>query len=169
MDRPRLLLADSHALMLEGLQTFLEPRFEIVGATDNFESLLKCVSKLARRCNFGYFDSSGQPGALRRLRDLYKNVRIVLLSFYGDVTVVRESLALGVSGYVLKWALTSDLVSRLKKSWWVVSTFHPRSDIQDEIDFQTNPLSRRPSRDQDFKSEGFLPEFLIKEGGKTDA
>jgi len=46
MGRPRLLLADSHALMLEGLQTFLEPRFEIVGATDN-ESLLKCVSKLA--------------------------------------------------------------------------------------------------------------------------
>jgi two-component system, NarL family, response regulator DegU len=65
------------------------------------------------RYNFGYFDPSGQAGALRRLRDLYKNIRIVLLSFYGDVTVVRESLALGVSGYVLKWA--SDLVSAIEE------------------------------------------------------
>lgn len=116
MGRPRLLLADSHALMLEGLQTFLEPRFEIVGATDNFESLLKCVSKLAP--DVAILDISipnGQAGALRRLRDLYKHVRIVLLSFYCDVTVVRESLALGVSGYVLKWALTSDLVSAIEE------------------------------------------------------
>ena len=43
--RPRVLLADDHALMLEGIRLMLEPEFELVGAVENGRALLAAARK----------------------------------------------------------------------------------------------------------------------------
>ena len=46
MKRHRLLLADTHRVMLEGLKYLLEPTFEVVGMVDNPDLLLDNVDHL---------------------------------------------------------------------------------------------------------------------------
>jgi len=41
MKRPRLLMADDHTLVLEGLQRILESEVELVGTTDNGRDLVR--------------------------------------------------------------------------------------------------------------------------------
>jgi DNA-binding NarL/FixJ family response regulator len=44
--RPRILLADDHTLMLEGIRLMLEPEFELVGSVEDGQALLMAARKL---------------------------------------------------------------------------------------------------------------------------
>ena len=44
--RPRLLLADDHTLLLEGIRLMLEPEFELVGSVEDGQSLLRAAKTL---------------------------------------------------------------------------------------------------------------------------
>jgi DNA-binding NarL/FixJ family response regulator len=44
--RPRLLLADDHRLVLEGLQRILEPEFEVVGMVEDGRALVDAAPRL---------------------------------------------------------------------------------------------------------------------------
>jgi YesN/AraC family two-component response regulator len=46
MNKPRLLLADDHTLVLEGLTKILESDFEPVGAAENGRELLRLAEEL---------------------------------------------------------------------------------------------------------------------------
>ena len=46
MKRPRLLLADDHKIVLEGLRGILEPEFEIVGAVEDGRTLVAEAERL---------------------------------------------------------------------------------------------------------------------------
>ncbi len=46
MRKSRILLADSHRVMLEGLRYLLEPNYKIVGMVDNADSLLDSAETL---------------------------------------------------------------------------------------------------------------------------
>ncbi|MCK5504746.1 MAG: response regulator, partial [Thermodesulfovibrionia bacterium] len=46
MNRPRVLLADDHKIVLEGLKNLLEPEFELVGAVEDGRALLDAASNL---------------------------------------------------------------------------------------------------------------------------
>ena len=45
MSRPRLLLADDHRLVLDGLQRLLEPEFDVVGAVEDGRSLVSVARR----------------------------------------------------------------------------------------------------------------------------
>ena len=46
MKRPRVLLADDHTLVADGLRRILEPECEVVGAVEDGRSLLAAAEKL---------------------------------------------------------------------------------------------------------------------------
>lgn len=46
MKRTRVLLADDHKIVLEGLRSFLEPEFELVGTAGDGRTLLRLAEKL---------------------------------------------------------------------------------------------------------------------------
>ncbi len=46
MSRPRVLLADDHKIILEGLKSLLEPAFDLVGAVEDGRALLEDTKKL---------------------------------------------------------------------------------------------------------------------------
>jgi DNA-binding NarL/FixJ family response regulator len=45
--RPRVLLADDHTLMLEGIRLMLEPEFELVGSVEDGQALLGAARAVA--------------------------------------------------------------------------------------------------------------------------
>ena len=46
MNRPRILIADDHVLVVEGLRKLLEDEFDVVGTVDNGRALLAVVARL---------------------------------------------------------------------------------------------------------------------------
>jgi DNA-binding NarL/FixJ family response regulator len=41
--RPRVLLADDHTLMLDGIRLMLQPEFELVGSVEDGQALLRAA------------------------------------------------------------------------------------------------------------------------------
>jgi CheY-like chemotaxis protein len=49
--KPRLLLADDHTLLLEGIRLLLEPEFDLVGSVEDGQALLTARKGFEARCN----------------------------------------------------------------------------------------------------------------------
>jgi DNA-binding NarL/FixJ family response regulator len=108
--RARLLLADDHALLAEGIRKILEPEFDIVGTAENGRLLLELAKEL--RPDVILVDVSmpllNGIDAARHLRTLVPDSRIIFLTMHEDR--VLEAFEAGGAGYVLKHAASSELV-----------------------------------------------------------
>ena len=59
--RIRVLLADDHKIILNGLRSLLEPEFELVGKVEDGRALVAAVQQFTpRRDCRGYFDALAQ-------------------------------------------------------------------------------------------------------------
>jgi DNA-binding NarL/FixJ family response regulator len=57
---PRVLIADDHKIVVEGLKKLLSPEFEIAGAVEDGRELVKAAEKLRPDC------SSARPSSTAR-------------------------------------------------------------------------------------------------------
>ncbi len=110
----RLLLADDHAMMREGLKSLIsnDPAFSVVAEAETGAEILH----LARKTNAHVVvmdvtmpDLNGIE-ATRRLLKENRNIKVVALSGYSNREFVREMLKAGASAYVLKSRAYEDLV-----------------------------------------------------------
>lgn len=118
MGRIRLLLADDHAILREGLRAFLSyyPDVEIVGEAGDGLDAVELTEAL--RPDIVLMDIamprlSGLE-ATRRIRERFPGTRVLILTQYEDSPYVLPLLKAGASGYVLKRALGTDLVDALR-------------------------------------------------------
>jgi|SRR5581483_8558685 len=104
MSYPRVLLADDHAIVIEGLRRVLEPDFEIVGAVANGEALVIAAGTLQPDIIITDISMPLLNGidAARKIRKANANVKIVFFTMHADAAYVVEALAGGRSAYVLK-------------------------------------------------------------------
>ncbi len=108
VQQPRVLLADGHRVMLEGLRYLLEPTFEIVGMVDNAESLLDSAGKL--KPDIVVMDLSITIGTVRQLKKQNPQHEIIVLSTYDEPAVMRQALDAGALGFVLLQSAAWDLI-----------------------------------------------------------
>ena len=111
MTRPRVLLADDHTLMLEGLCKLLEDQCDLVGTADNGQALLKAAERL--RPDLIVLDISmpllNGLEAARRLQTLVPGSKLIFLTMHTDPTYAREAFRAGASGYLLKRSASTEL------------------------------------------------------------
>lgn len=116
MAKPRILLADDHAIVVEGLQRLLAAEFELVGIARNGVEMVDTC--LALRPDLVVADLSmplmNGLEALRKLRRQGDKTVVVFLSMHPDVTSATRVLEAGASGYVLKHAASDELVSAIR-------------------------------------------------------
>ncbi len=108
MIKPRVLLADSHRVMLEGLRYLLEPTFEIVGMVDNPKSLLDRADKL--KPDIVVMDLSITIDTVSQLKKRNPEQGIIVLSTYDEPAVMRQALDAGSLGFVLLQSAAWDLI-----------------------------------------------------------
>jgi DNA-binding NarL/FixJ family response regulator len=114
--RPRVLLADDHRIVAEGLKALLTPAFDLVGVVEDGRALLREVATHQPSVvvtDITMPQLSGL-GALARLREEFPAVRVVILTMHQDLAYARRALELGASGYVLKHAAPDELVLAIR-------------------------------------------------------
>lgn len=116
MSRPRVLLADDHRMVAEGLKALLTPVFDLVGVVEDGRALLRETAALQPDVVVTDITMPGLSGieALARLREEHPAVRVIVLTMHQDVAYARRALALGASGYVLKHAAPEELVLAIR-------------------------------------------------------
>ena len=116
MKRWKVLIADDHSMVIDGLRSLLEPEFEVVGAVNDGRAVLPEVRKL--RPDVVVIDISmpllNGLDCTRQLRDAGCSAKILILTMHPDATLAQEALAAGASGYLLKSSPGSELKEALK-------------------------------------------------------
>lgn len=109
--KPTLLLADDHAIVIEGLRKLLQTEFELVGAVGDGWALLDAANKLRPDVIVADVSMPLLNGidAMRRLKIFRSHSRVVFLSMHLDVEIATEALRAGASAYVLKHSATEAL------------------------------------------------------------
>lgn len=119
MTAPRLLIVDDHQLAREGLRAVLsESGFDVVGLAATGEEAVAQTAAL--RPDLVLMDVRLGPGidgleATRRIVALGLSARVVMLTLHDMPAYVREALAAGAAGYVLKDAAIGDLTAAIEQ------------------------------------------------------
>jgi DNA-binding NarL/FixJ family response regulator len=115
MKKPRLLLADDHTILLEGLKALLATEFEVVATAGDGRAVLKAAE--THHPDLILLDIS-MPGlngieATRRLKKSNPDAKLIILTMHADLSFVRAACDAGASGYVLKQSAATELVTAL--------------------------------------------------------
>ncbi|MBX3300620.1 MAG: response regulator transcription factor [Nitrospira sp.] len=115
--RPTILLADDHVLVAEGVRKLLEPEFELRAILPDGRALLKAIEEFAP--DIAIVDISlpllNGLDASRQLRKHSPSTKIIVLTMHSEPSCVTEAFRIGVSGYVLKQSVGSELVQAIKE------------------------------------------------------
>jgi DNA-binding NarL/FixJ family response regulator len=114
----RVLLADDHAILREGVRALLAPHadIEVVGEACNGREAIDAVEKLDPDVVVMDIAMPGLGGieATIELKKLGKRAKVLILSQYEDREYVRRLLKIGVSGYILKKSAGPELVNAIR-------------------------------------------------------
>lgn len=114
----RVLLADDHKMMRDGLAALLSglPDFEVVGEASDGQMALDLVRSLSPDVVVMDVEMPKLNGveATRRLRTESEGVKVVALSSHTDDRHVHHMLEAGACGYVLKIGAHDELLQALR-------------------------------------------------------
>jgi DNA-binding NarL/FixJ family response regulator len=117
MIRPRVLLADDHEILVDGLRSVLEPQYEVVGTALDGRALLEAGAKLLPDIivlDIGMPELNGLDAA-RQLKQTMPKVKIIFLTVNKDPYIVGEAFRAGASAFLLKQAAALELTDAIKQ------------------------------------------------------
>lgn len=118
MDRIRLLVADDHPMLREGLVAVLgtQPDFEVVGEAADGDEVVRLAESLEPDVILLDLEMPGTDGvaALERLRDAGSQAQTVVFTAYDTDGRILGSLRAGARGYLLKGASRHEIFSAIR-------------------------------------------------------
>lgn len=114
--RPRVLLADDHRMVAEGLKGLLIPAFDLVDVVEDGRALVAAARKLWPDVIVADITMPHLNGldALSQLKKDNPSVKVVFLTMHKDVAYARRALESGGSGFVLKHSAPAELVDAIR-------------------------------------------------------
>lgn len=118
MKRPRVLLADDHVIVAEGLRSLLEPEFELIGIVQDGHALLDSADRLQPDVIVADISMPLLNGidAVCQIRKKGWNIKVVFLTMHPDVAYAVSAFEAGAMGYVLKHSAPSELVTAIRNA-----------------------------------------------------
>ena len=118
MTRIRVLLAEDHETVRQGLKLLLEaqPDITVVGEAADGRAALQQLERLGPHVVVMDVSMPGMNGlaATKALKEAAPDVAVVALTRHGDDAYVQELLGAGASGYVLKQSASSELLRAIR-------------------------------------------------------
>ncbi|QTP57955.1 response regulator transcription factor [Billgrantia antri] len=115
----RVLLADDHPLVLEGLRYRLEaqPGIDLVGVASSGQELLTLAQELRPDVVVTDITMPGISGleACKILQETCPGIRVLVLTMHDNEEYIRRAVACGAAGYVLKDASAEEMVFALRE------------------------------------------------------
>jgi DNA-binding NarL/FixJ family response regulator len=119
MTKISVLLVDDHSLVRRGFRRMLEDAADmaVVAETGDGEEAVRLAQELTPEVIVMDCALPGMSGLMATRTILEKNPRskILMLSMHSEDTLVRQALAAGARGYVLKNAMNLDLVDAVRR------------------------------------------------------
>jgi DNA-binding NarL/FixJ family response regulator len=154
--RIRVLLADDHALMRDGLRSLLGDTadIEVIGEVANGRAAIHAVAELTPDVvlmDISMPDMNGVE-ALRAIRDRHPATRIVMLSMHSSAEHVFQALSAGAAGYLLKESAGDEVVAAVRavhggRQYLGQAIRHVNRGTQPRVD-QPGPLASLSKRER---------------------
>jgi DNA-binding NarL/FixJ family response regulator len=114
--RPRIVLADDHRIVVEGLKSILARDFELIGVVEDGQRMIDAARTLRPDAIVADISMPLLSGieALEQLRKDGLDTPVVFLTMHHDVEYASMALEAGAAGYVLKHAAPEELVQALR-------------------------------------------------------
>ena len=116
--KQRILIAEDHALLREGLRSLLasDPEIEVAGEAENGREAIKLTGVLLPSLVLMDLSMPGINGteAITEIKRRYPATKILALTVHKAEEYIRETLKAGADGYVLKDASFAELIIAVK-------------------------------------------------------
>ena len=114
--RPKVILADDHVMVAEGLGRLLGDTADVVACVKSGQQLVDAAAQLRPDIVVSDVTMPGMSGldAMRRLKADGSRARFIFLTIHPDASLAAEALRAGASGYLLKEAAGDELLEAIR-------------------------------------------------------
>ena len=115
--KPRVLLADDHALLVGAFEKLLSAECEVVGQVNDGRALVAAAEKLAPDVIVLDISMPLLNGleAGRQVKQHNRNIKLVYVTMNEDPDIAAEAFRAGASGYVLKRSAVTELTTAIRE------------------------------------------------------
>ncbi len=112
MSRVRVLLADDHRMLAEGLKSLLAVEFDLVGVVEDGRAMVEAAKTLKPDVIVADITMPHLNGieAFEEIRKFDRDARVVFLTMHRDVAYANRAIEAGALGFVLKHSAPEELV-----------------------------------------------------------
>lgn len=117
MKQPRVLLADDHALMLDGFSNLLQPKYAVVGTAEDGRALVEAAVRLSPDLIILDITMPILNGidAAREIRKRLPQVKLLFVTMHNGPTYLQAALEAGADGYALKSSGRNEILAAVEK------------------------------------------------------
>lgn len=117
MSKVRILLADDHKMVTEGLRALLEPEFELVGIVEDGHALLEMAKQTNPDVIIADITMPSLNGidAVEQLKKTGSQAKVVFLTMHHDAMYANRAFEAGASGFVLKHSASEELLTAIRE------------------------------------------------------
>jgi DNA-binding NarL/FixJ family response regulator len=117
MPKTKVLLAEDHTVVAEGLRALLKDSFDLVGLVHDGHALLDAVETLAPDVIVTDISMPLLNGldAVRQIRARRSDAKVIVLTMHRESALAAEAFRAGVSGYLLKTSPGEELITAIRE------------------------------------------------------
>jgi len=117
MPKVRVLLADDHTVVVEGLRSLLKDTFDLVSIVHDGRALLDAAERLQPDVIVTDISMPLMNGldAVRHIRSRQPDAKVIVLTMHRDTQLAAEAFRAGVSGYLLKVSPSDELITAIRE------------------------------------------------------
>jgi DNA-binding NarL/FixJ family response regulator len=114
--RKKVLIADDHQLIVDGLVRILESDYQVVKPVLDGRALLRSVAELQPDVVVADISMPLLNGldAAAELTQTYPNVKVIIVTMHADVSFAARAFEAGAAGYLLKQSASSELKTAIE-------------------------------------------------------
>lgn len=149
----QVILIDDHPILTDGLKVMLEndADFQVIGTFNNANFALSFL-KSDNKVDLILLDHSmpEMTGVefIRQIKVLENPPKVIMLSMHDEAVIIKEAIAAGVDGYVLKKSVSDELLQAMQsvmsgRPYWSAEVGQTLFQKARDNDFSENALTDR--------------------------